>query len=112
MIPDRLLFFLPSATRSHTEKFLISEKENVPARRDTEMLILAKDSGKHFTSGSSVHIGGGESESDDCPLLDKHSHLWRRLRTTHPVSQPGNCWHPNTSILLMGLKSGHIFVHS
>ena len=58
-----------SATRSQTEdaykkdyKFLISEKENVPAKRDAEILILAKDSGKQFTTtGSSVHLGGGQS---------------------------------------------------
>uniref|UniRef100_A0A4W6CRV6 Uncharacterized protein n=1 Tax=Lates calcarifer TaxID=8187 RepID=A0A4W6CRV6_LATCA len=46
-----------TTTRSQTDeaykkdyKFLISDKENVPAKRDTEMLILAKDSGKQFTS--------------------------------------------------------------
>lgn len=77
MMPDGLFFSL-SATRSQTDdsyknKFLISEKENVHANRDrdTEMLILAKDSGKQFTSSSSVHIGGGESDTY-CPLLDKH----------------------------------------
>ena len=80
-----LFLLLSSATRSQTVddaykkdyKFLISEKENVPAKRDTEMLILAKDSGKQFTSSSSVHIGGGESDTDR-PLLDEHwifSHL-------------------------------------
>lgn len=40
-------------------------------RRETETLILAKDSGKQFTSGgSSVLLRGGE---DCCPLLDTHS---------------------------------------
>lgn len=58
---------LLSATRSQTEdaykkdyKFVIADKENVPAKRDTEMLILAKDSGKQFTSSSGGQIGGGE----------------------------------------------------
>lgn len=57
-----------SATRSQTDdsykkdyKFLISDKENVQAKRDTDMLILAKDSGKQFTSSNSVQFGGGES---------------------------------------------------
>lgn len=65
-----------SATRSQTEdiykkdhKFLISEKENVPAKRDTDVLILAKDSGKQFSGGKSIYLGG---ESDTyCPLVDK-----------------------------------------
>jgi len=55
-----------SATRSQSDdaykrdyKFMVSEKENAPAKRDTETLILAKDSGKQFTS-SGVHVGGGE----------------------------------------------------
>lgn len=59
---------LSSATRSQTDdayknKFLISDKENIQTKRDTETLILAKDSGKQFTSSSSssgVHFGGGE----------------------------------------------------
>uniref|UniRef100_A0A3Q3MZ53 Uncharacterized protein n=1 Tax=Mastacembelus armatus TaxID=205130 RepID=A0A3Q3MZ53_9TELE len=48
-----------TTTRSQTDdayqkdyKFMISEKENVPAKRDAEMLILAKDSGKQFTSST------------------------------------------------------------
>lgn len=39
---------------------MASEKENVPARKEGEMLILAKDSGKQFTTSSSAHVGGGE----------------------------------------------------
>ena len=65
-----------SATRSQTEdaykkdyKFLISEKENVPAKRDAEILILAKDSGKQFTSGSSVQLGGGQSAAKTLNFL-------------------------------------------
>lgn len=57
---------LLSATRSQTDdaykkdyKFVVSEKENVPAKRETDMLILAKDTGKQFTS-SGIHVGGGE----------------------------------------------------
>uniref|UniRef100_A0A3Q3EC76 Uncharacterized protein n=1 Tax=Labrus bergylta TaxID=56723 RepID=A0A3Q3EC76_9LABR len=53
-----------ATTRSQTDdaykkdyKFLISDKENYPAKRDTEMLILAKDSGKQFTSSSSSLSG-------------------------------------------------------
>lgn len=68
-----------SATRSQADdtykkdyKFLISEKENVLAKRDTDMLILAKDSGKQFTSSSSVQIGGGGSDAYR-PLLEKHT---------------------------------------
>uniref|UniRef100_A0A3Q3BMI0 Uncharacterized protein n=1 Tax=Kryptolebias marmoratus TaxID=37003 RepID=A0A3Q3BMI0_KRYMA len=38
-------------------KYVVSEKENVPARRDAEMLILAKDSGKQFTTVSSSLSG-------------------------------------------------------
>lgn len=66
-----------SATRSQTDdaykrdhKFLISEKENAPTKRDTDILILAKDSGKQFSGSRSVHIGGGESDTY-CPPLDK-----------------------------------------
>lgn len=63
------LSLLLSATRFQTDdayrrdyKYVASEKENVPARRDGEMLILAKDSGKQFTTttGSSGVVGGGE----------------------------------------------------
>lgn len=66
-----------SATRSQSDdtykkdyKFVVSDKENVPAKRETDMLILAKDTGKQFTS-SSVHVGGGEAHAQ-CPLLGKH----------------------------------------
>lgn len=66
-----------SATRSQTEdvykkdhKFLISEKENVAAKRDTDVLILAKDSGKQFSGGRSIYLGGGESGTY-CPLVEK-----------------------------------------
>lgn len=53
----------------------MSEKENLSGKRDTETLILAKDSGKQFTSGGSgVHLRGGEWCSR-CPLLDKHFYL-------------------------------------
>ncbi|MEQ2237654.1 hypothetical protein ILYODFUR_025354 [Ilyodon furcidens] len=56
-----------SGTRSQTDdaykrdyKYMVSEKENAPARREGETLILAKDSGKQFTTSSGVHVGGGE----------------------------------------------------
>lgn len=62
-----------SATRSQTDeaykrdyKFLMSDKENVSAKKEPEMLILAKDSGKQFTS-STVHVGGSGGESDTAP---------------------------------------------
>lgn len=59
-------FSLLSATRSQTEeykRFAAADKENLSAKRDGETLILAKDSGKQFTSGSSVHIGGGQFDT-------------------------------------------------
>lgn len=69
---------LLTATRSQAEdaykkdyKFMVSEKENVPVKRDAEMLIMAKDSGKQFTGGTGVHVGGGESHTH-CPLMEKH----------------------------------------
>ncbi|MEQ2185849.1 hypothetical protein GOODEAATRI_022359, partial [Goodea atripinnis] len=56
-----------SGTRSQTDdaykrdyKYMASEKENAPARREGETLILAKDSGKQFTTSSGIHVGGGE----------------------------------------------------
>lgn len=66
-----------SATRSQfddvykrDQKILVSEKENLSGKRDTETLLLAKDSGKQFTSGgSSVHLRGGECLGC-CPLVD------------------------------------------
>lgn len=62
---NQLLSFLwRSASRSQMDetykreqKFLIADKENVSAKRDTETLLLAKDSGKHFSRG--LHLGGG-----------------------------------------------------
>lgn len=52
----------------------MSDKENVSGKRETETLILAKDSGKQFTSGgSSVHLRGGER-----PLLDRPSDATQR----------------------------------
>ena len=39
---------------------MIFDKENVVANKDTEVLILAKDSGKQFTS-SGIHLGSGQS---------------------------------------------------
>ena len=74
MIHIFLLLLLFPVTRSQTEetnksKFMFSDKENVSAKRDAEGFILAKDSGKQFTSSSSVHAGGGESELH-CPLQE------------------------------------------
>uniref|UniRef100_A0A8C7KXE5 Uncharacterized protein n=1 Tax=Oncorhynchus kisutch TaxID=8019 RepID=A0A8C7KXE5_ONCKI len=58
-----------SALRSHTDdayrkdlKYLVLQKENVPVKRDTEVLTLTKDSGKHFTS--SVRSVGGSLSGD------------------------------------------------
>lgn len=63
-IPFKLLFLLLSAVRAQSDesykRYGISDKENVSAKREGETLILAKDSGKQFTSGSSVLIGGGK----------------------------------------------------
>lgn len=56
----------------------MSDKENVSGKRETETLILAKDSGKQFTSGgSSVHLRGGERRGC-CPLLDKQRNATQR----------------------------------
>ncbi|CAL8297406.1 unnamed protein product [Merluccius merluccius] len=46
-------------------KYLILDKENVVGNKDTEVLILAKDSGKHFTS-SGLHLGGEIRRDDGC----------------------------------------------
>uniref|UniRef100_A0A3P8WKQ1 Uncharacterized protein n=1 Tax=Cynoglossus semilaevis TaxID=244447 RepID=A0A3P8WKQ1_CYNSE len=53
------------AEETYKNRYVISDKENVSAKREAEMLILAKDSGKQFTTGgSSVHIGGGSISGD------------------------------------------------
>uniref|UniRef100_A0A667YNI5 Uncharacterized protein n=1 Tax=Myripristis murdjan TaxID=586833 RepID=A0A667YNI5_9TELE len=54
---------------SYDFKYLLLEKENVPVKRDAEVLVLAKDSGKQFTSTTAL-IGGGQSASC-CPLVEK-----------------------------------------
>uniref|UniRef100_A0A8C5HYN0 Uncharacterized protein n=1 Tax=Gouania willdenowi TaxID=441366 RepID=A0A8C5HYN0_GOUWI len=58
-----------TATRSQSDdayrrdyKFSVSDKENVAGNKDTDRLILAKDSGKQFASSSSIHVGGGGKE--------------------------------------------------
>lgn len=56
-------------------RYMASDKENVPARREGEMLILAKDSGKQFTTTSSTHMGGGERWT--------HAPLWRKRGMSH-----------------------------
>uniref|UniRef100_A0A3B5KKY9 Uncharacterized protein n=1 Tax=Xiphophorus couchianus TaxID=32473 RepID=A0A3B5KKY9_9TELE len=55
---------ISTATRSQIDdvykrdyRYMASDKENVPARREGEMLILAKDSGKQFTTTSSSLSG-------------------------------------------------------
>lgn len=61
-------FLYITATRSQIDdvykrdqKILVSEKENLSGKRDTETLTLAKDSGKQFTSGGSgLYLRGGE----------------------------------------------------
>lgn len=64
----------------------MSDKENVSGKRETETLILAKDSGKQFTSGgSSVHLRGGERR-DCCPLLDRQSNATQRDFFTSSVT--------------------------
>uniref|UniRef100_A0A8C2Z7A0 Uncharacterized protein n=1 Tax=Cyclopterus lumpus TaxID=8103 RepID=A0A8C2Z7A0_CYCLU len=69
-------------------KFLISDKENFPAKRDTERLILAKDSGKQFTS-SRVQVGGGSISGDSM----KKEKLISSYTETMPLkSETGNSY--------------------
>uniref|UniRef100_A0A665XB88 Uncharacterized protein n=1 Tax=Echeneis naucrates TaxID=173247 RepID=A0A665XB88_ECHNA len=60
-----------TTTRAQTDesykkdyKFLISDKENFAAKRDTETLMLAKDSGKQFTSSSAISYFIGSLSGD------------------------------------------------
>ena len=114
-----LSFLLSSATRSQTEdaykkdyKFLISEKENVAAKRDAEMLILAKDSGKQFTtttttSGGGIQVGGGESDIH-CPLVEKNSSLSLTLTGSQNflwTQEPKNSHEPRLDYLLFKVGS-------
>uniref|UniRef100_A0A3B5AI11 Uncharacterized protein n=1 Tax=Stegastes partitus TaxID=144197 RepID=A0A3B5AI11_9TELE len=76
-------------------KFILSEKENVPAKRDTELLILAKDSGKQFTSSSSSLSGDSikkekliSSYTETMPLKSEtgNSYCEQTLKTQHRMS--------------------------
>uniref|UniRef100_A0A3B3D740 Uncharacterized protein n=1 Tax=Oryzias melastigma TaxID=30732 RepID=A0A3B3D740_ORYME len=86
-----------SVTRSQTEdalkrdyKFVVSDKENVPVRRETDMLILAKDSGKQFTSSSlsgdsikkeKLIAGYSETAALKAETGNSYCELTRKLRT-------------------------------
>lgn len=47
-------------------KFLLLEKENIPAKKEMELLIMTKDSGKVFTA-SSTGLNGGTFPSHHSP---------------------------------------------
>uniref|UniRef100_A0AAQ4QEP5 COHA1 n=1 Tax=Gasterosteus aculeatus aculeatus TaxID=481459 RepID=A0AAQ4QEP5_GASAC len=77
-------------------KFLVSDKENAPVKRDAEMLILAKDSGKHFTS-SSVQMGGG-SISGDSMMKEK---LISSYSETMPLkTEKGNSYYGSSGVVM------------
>lgn len=46
-------------------KFLLLEKENAPAKKEMELLIMTKDSGKVF-SASTTGLNGGNSSFLGC----------------------------------------------
>lgn len=56
--------FLYSGTTTHSvndgmpRKYIILEKENIPSKKDTEVLILSKDSGKQFSNTTLYGKGG------------------------------------------------------
>ncbi|TNN81821.1 Collagen alpha-1(XVII) chain [Liparis tanakae] len=83
-----------SATRSHADdsykkdKFLMSDKENFPAKRDTEMLIMAKDTGKQFSSGR-FQMGGGSISGDS---LKKEKLVSSYTETMPLKSETGNSY--------------------
>ncbi|KAI3362716.1 hypothetical protein L3Q82_001780 [Scortum barcoo] len=77
-------------------KFLISEKENVPAKRDTDVLILAKDSGKQFTS-TSGQIGGGSLSGDSI----KKEKLISSYSETMPLkAETGNSYYGSSGVVM------------
>lgn len=48
--------YLGAGTRTFNEnvskRYLVLEKENIPGKRETDELILTKDSGKQFTNST------------------------------------------------------------
>lgn len=59
---ESFLFYSGTTTRSVNDdmprKYIILEKENIPSKKETEVLILSKDSGKQFSSSMSYGKGG------------------------------------------------------
>lgn len=55
--------FFYTGTTTHVKddmprKYIILEKENIPSKKETEVLVLSKDSGKQFSSSTSYGKGG------------------------------------------------------
>lgn len=55
MLPLRMCILMMSASRSDDAyrkdyKYLLLDKENVPVKRDTKVLVMTEDSGKTFSS--------------------------------------------------------------
>lgn len=76
--------FLNSGTTARTvkddmpRKYIILEKENIPSKRDTEVLILSKDSGKQFSSSTTNGKGGKCGDFIDLGL-DKHKFYYKSV---------------------------------
>uniref|UniRef100_A0A3B3HBV5 Uncharacterized protein n=1 Tax=Oryzias latipes TaxID=8090 RepID=A0A3B3HBV5_ORYLA len=92
-----------SVTRSQTEdalkrdyKVVASDKENVPVRRETDMLILAKDSGKQFTS-STGHLGGGSLSGDS---IKKEKLIAGYSETAAVKAETGNSYYGSSGVLM------------
>ncbi|KAL4625028.1 collagen alpha-1(XVII) chain-like [Arapaima gigas] len=109
--------FVPVATsRSQNDdvllkdyKFLLLEKENIPVKKDTELLIMSKDSGKQFTSAPS-RTRGGKGMSDllhwsssngftNRSFVYRCSCLCYRLLSLEPWELPGSCASWESSLL-------------
>ncbi|KAJ0067036.1 hypothetical protein NL108_007849, partial [Boleophthalmus pectinirostris] len=90
-----------TGTRSQTEdsykRFVAADKENFSAKRDGETLILAKDSGKQFTSGSSVHIGGGSLSGDS---IKKEKLISSYGETTQLKADLGQSYYGSSGVLM------------
>lgn len=43
-------------------KLVLMEKENAPGNRETEQLIVTKDTGKQFTLGAPVRVSGNAAQ--------------------------------------------------
>ncbi|TRY55429.1 hypothetical protein DNTS_034433 [Danionella cerebrum] len=50
------------ATENVSKRYILLEKENIPLRKETEELVLTKDSGKQFTNSTMNETGGSYSD--------------------------------------------------